>query len=153
MSNRPLEAFFPTGHAGQTLALMICTDWIWAGLYDGKVTPSLDGCAVAPRLRARTTARHLCIGRDTFALHRAYCCVPRAGCGNTACTYRSHAHEPHLSAQPCSWLDSGGDHRGHLRAAAPGRTPRGTSQRRRNAGSGQRAMARPPHVRLAQAED
>lgn len=68
MSNRPLEAFFPTGHAGQTLALMICTDWIWAGLYDGKVTPSLDGCAVAPRLRARTTARHLCIGRDTFAL-------------------------------------------------------------------------------------
>jgi hypothetical protein len=25
-------------HHGQTLALMICTDWIWAGLYDGKVT-------------------------------------------------------------------------------------------------------------------
>ncbi|MBB4722725.1 hypothetical protein [Xanthomonas euvesicatoria] len=68
MSDRPLEAFFPTGHASQTLALMICSDWIWAGLYDGKVTPSLDGCAVAPRLRARATARHLCIGRDSFAL-------------------------------------------------------------------------------------
>ncbi|CAD1788730.1 hypothetical protein XSP_001041 [Xanthomonas euroxanthea] len=68
MSTRPVEAIFPTGHAGQTLALMICTDWIWAGLYDGKVTPSLDGCAVAPRLRARTTTRQLCIGRDTYAL-------------------------------------------------------------------------------------
>lgn len=68
MSTRPVEAIFPTGHASQTLALMICTDWIWAGLYDGKVPPSLDGCAVAPRLRARTTSRHLCIGRDAYAL-------------------------------------------------------------------------------------
>ena len=68
MNTRPVEALFPTGHAGQTLALMICTDWIWAGLYDGKVTPSLDGCTAAPRLHARTTARHLCIGRDAYAL-------------------------------------------------------------------------------------
>lgn len=67
----PVERAFATGHQGSTLALIVCADWLWAGLYASphSITP-IEVVAV-PRLVASADARRLIFGHQGFYLTRA----------------------------------------------------------------------------------
>lgn len=40
-STLPVEQQFATGHQGESLVLMVCQDWLWAGLYTAAPRESL----------------------------------------------------------------------------------------------------------------
>jgi len=69
MSALPLEEHFPTGHAGETLVLLACAGFLWAGRYSQSTarTPAEIAVTTARRVTARQRAIH--VGRTRFALN------------------------------------------------------------------------------------
>ncbi|MGV8959227.1 MAG: hypothetical protein ACOH1V_02410 [Stenotrophomonas sp.] len=68
MSAVPAQQSFPTGRRGETLVLMVCATWLWAGLYASprSATP-LEVSAVVGK-RARTGRRELRVGIGRYAM-------------------------------------------------------------------------------------
>lgn len=59
---------FATGHQGTTLVLMICTDWVWAGLYASPYSATPVEVSVAPSLRTTAATRRLIVGGKSYPL-------------------------------------------------------------------------------------
>lgn len=67
--NLPVEAVFPTGAGNQTLVLLVCAGFIWAGRYTGCTDRAPDEIAVTTLRRATAHRSALQLGRKRFALH------------------------------------------------------------------------------------
>jgi len=65
----PAEAAFPTGAGNETLVLLACAGFLWAGRYTGSTagTPADIAVTTARRVTAHRSALQL--GRTRFALH------------------------------------------------------------------------------------
>jgi hypothetical protein len=64
----PIEQSFPTGNRGNTLVLLVCAGWIWAGLYPSpySITPT-EVSATTSRVTS-VRGRQLRIGAGEYAL-------------------------------------------------------------------------------------
>lgn len=67
----PLEKAFPTGSQGTTLVLMICSGWLWAGLYASPHSAAPAEVAASARLTATAGIRELTVGGHRFAVSNA----------------------------------------------------------------------------------
>ncbi len=69
MTSLPIEESFPTGTSNETLVLMVCAGFLWAGRYAGSTTgsPIQVVATTARTVTAKQRALHL--GRSRFALH------------------------------------------------------------------------------------
>ncbi|KRG43200.1 hypothetical protein ARC78_07485 [Stenotrophomonas pictorum JCM 9942] len=69
MNTLPIEEHFPTGHGGETLVLMVCAGFLWAGRYGQSTAgaPKQVAVSVARRVTARTSTLH--VGGARFALN------------------------------------------------------------------------------------
>jgi len=64
----PVERAFATGNQGATLVLMICSGWLWAGLYASPYSEYPSEVAAAPSLGASIGVRKLVVGHHAFKL-------------------------------------------------------------------------------------
>lgn len=65
----PVEATFPTGTGNQTLVLLVCAGFIWAGRYADCTYRTPDEIGVTTTRRATAHRSALQLGRKRFALH------------------------------------------------------------------------------------
>ncbi|MDZ5815074.1 hypothetical protein U4I65_08515 [Stenotrophomonas maltophilia] len=68
MSHLPIERAFPTGSQGATLVLMVCADWLWAGLYASPYSAVPAEVSAAARLGVTVRGRRLQVGQGTFPI-------------------------------------------------------------------------------------
>ncbi|OBU50137.1 hypothetical protein [Stenotrophomonas maltophilia] len=66
----PVEQQFATGHHGETLVLMVCQGWLWAGLYSAAPRESLLRVAASATRTVRASTGCLSIGGTKFDLNR-----------------------------------------------------------------------------------
>ncbi|RXK68637.1 hypothetical protein ERT44_05305 [Stenotrophomonas sp. MA5] len=66
----PVEQQFATGQHGETLVLMVCQGWLWAGLYSAAPRESLLRVAASATRSVRTSTGCLSIGGTKFDLNR-----------------------------------------------------------------------------------
>lgn len=66
----PVEQQFATGHQGQSLVLMVCQGWLWAGLYTPAPRESLLKVAASASRTVRISPQTLSFGGTTFNLNR-----------------------------------------------------------------------------------
>lgn len=66
----PVEQQFATGHQGESLVLMVCQGWIWAGLYTAAPRESLMQLAASASRSVGVSQNSLRLGGTTFALNR-----------------------------------------------------------------------------------
>lgn len=66
----PIEQSFPTGSQGNTLVLMVCAGWVWAGLYASPYSITPTEVSAATRLVASVRDRRLCIGACNYLLSK-----------------------------------------------------------------------------------
>lgn len=64
----PVEQAFATGNHGNTLVLMVCAGWIWAGLYASPHSATPTEVAAATGRTARVQGRQLQVGTGRFPL-------------------------------------------------------------------------------------
>ncbi len=69
MSNYPAEEFFPTGKGNETLVLLACAGFLWAGRYANSTKGTPHQIAVTTTRRVTTKNGSLLLGRNTFHLH------------------------------------------------------------------------------------
>ena len=67
----PLEKAFSTGLHGTTLVLMICSGWLWAGLYASPYSFAPAEVAASARLQVTAGKRTLTVGDRSFAVSAA----------------------------------------------------------------------------------
>jgi len=67
-STLPVEQAFATGSHGATLVLMVCSGWLWAGLYASPYSTTPSEVSAATGHRATVRGRHLQIGAGRYAL-------------------------------------------------------------------------------------
>lgn len=68
VSNLPVEHSFPTGARGTTLVLMVCSGWIWAGLYASPHSETPIEVSAATCRTASVRGRQLRIGAGYYSL-------------------------------------------------------------------------------------
>lgn len=68
VSNLPVEHSFPTGARGTTLVLMVCSGWMWAGLYASPHSATPIELSAATGRRACVRGRQLRIGAGHYSL-------------------------------------------------------------------------------------
>lgn len=66
----PVEQHFATGHQGESLVLMVCQGWLWAGLYTAAPSESLLEVAASASRSVRVSHHSLALGGVTFSLNR-----------------------------------------------------------------------------------
>ncbi|EMR0514639.1 hypothetical protein RY963_002680 [Stenotrophomonas maltophilia] len=66
----PVEQQFATGHQGESLVLMVCQGWLWAGLYTAAPRESLLKVAASASWSAGVSHHSLTLGGVTFSLNR-----------------------------------------------------------------------------------
>jgi len=66
----PVEQQFATGHQGESLVLMVCQGWIWAGLYTAAPRESLMQLAASASRSVGVSHNSLRLGGTTFPLNR-----------------------------------------------------------------------------------
>lgn len=64
----PVEQAFPTGNQGNTLVLLVCAGWIWAGLYPSPYSITPTEVSATTRRVASVRGRQLRIGAGNYAL-------------------------------------------------------------------------------------
>lgn len=66
----PVEQQFATGHQGESLVLMVCKGWLWAGLYTAAPRESLLKVAASASRSVGVSHHSLTLGGITFPLNR-----------------------------------------------------------------------------------
>ena len=66
----PVEQPFATGHQGESLVLMVCQGWVWAGLYAAAPRESLLKVAASASRTVGISHHSLTLGGVTFSLNR-----------------------------------------------------------------------------------
>ncbi|HEL4265677.1 TPA: hypothetical protein UM524_000398 [Stenotrophomonas maltophilia] len=66
----PVEQQFATGHQGESLVLMVCQGWLWAGLYTAAPRESLLKVAASASRSVGVSHHSLTLGGATFSLNR-----------------------------------------------------------------------------------
>ncbi len=66
----PVEQQFATGHQGESLVLMVCQGWLWAGLYTAAPRESLLKVAASASRNVGVSHHSLTLGGVTFSLNR-----------------------------------------------------------------------------------
>lgn len=66
----PVEQQFATGHQGESLVLMVCQGWLWAGLYTTAPRESLLKVAASASRSVGVSHHSLTLGGVTFSLNR-----------------------------------------------------------------------------------
>ncbi|WP_416057764.1 hypothetical protein [Stenotrophomonas maltophilia] len=66
----PVEQQFATGHQGESLVLMVCQGWVWAGLYTAAPRESLMRIAASASWSVGVSHNPLRLGGKTFPLNR-----------------------------------------------------------------------------------
>lgn len=66
----PVEQQFATGHHGESLVLMVCQGWLWAGLYTAAPRESLLKVAASARRSVGASHHSLTLGGVSFSLNR-----------------------------------------------------------------------------------
>ncbi|WP_423177426.1 MULTISPECIES: hypothetical protein [unclassified Stenotrophomonas] len=66
----PVEQQFATGHQGESLVLMVCHGWLWAGLYTAAPRESLLKVAASASRNVGVSHHSLTLGGVTFSLNR-----------------------------------------------------------------------------------
>jgi len=66
----PVEQQFATGHQGESLVLMVCQDWLWAGLYTAAPRETLLQVAASASRSVGVSHHALTLGGITFPLNR-----------------------------------------------------------------------------------
>jgi len=69
MSNYPAEEFFPTGKGNETLVLLACVGFLWAGRYVNSTKGTPQQIAVTTSRRVTRRNGSLIVGRNDFHLH------------------------------------------------------------------------------------
>lgn len=64
----PTVEFFATGRHDQTLALLVCAGWIWAGLYAGATTAHPREVSATARRTVTTRPGSLQLGAGRYAM-------------------------------------------------------------------------------------
>lgn len=66
----PVEQQFATGHQGESLVLLVCQGWLWAGLYTVAPRESLLKVAASASRSVGVSHHSLTLGGVTFSLNR-----------------------------------------------------------------------------------
>ncbi|MHC1655466.1 hypothetical protein ACODUN_00275 [Stenotrophomonas riyadhensis] len=66
----PAEQRFATGHQGESLVLMVCQGWLWAGLYTAAPRESLLKVAASASQSVGVSHHSLTLGGVSFSLNR-----------------------------------------------------------------------------------
>lgn len=66
----PVEQQFATGHQGESLVLMVCQGWLWAGLYTAAPRESLVKVAASASRSVGVSHHSLTHGGVSFSLNR-----------------------------------------------------------------------------------
>ena len=66
----PAEQQFATGHQGESLVLMVCQGWLWAGLYTAAPRESLLKVAASASRSVGVSHHSLTLGGITLPLNR-----------------------------------------------------------------------------------
>ncbi|AVH91695.1 hypothetical protein AL480_12940 [Stenotrophomonas maltophilia] len=66
----PVEQQFSTGHQGESLVLMVCQGWLWAGLYTAAPRETLLRVAASASRSVGVSHHSLSLGGVTFSLNR-----------------------------------------------------------------------------------
>lgn len=66
----PVEQQFATGHQGESIVLMVCQGWLWAGLYTAAPRESLLKVAASASRSVGVSHHSLTLGGITFPLNR-----------------------------------------------------------------------------------
>ncbi|WP_329813024.1 hypothetical protein [Stenotrophomonas sp. SMYL36] len=66
----PVEQQFATGHQGESIVLMVCQGWLWAGLYTAAPRASLLKVAASASRSVGVSHHSLTLGGVTFSLNR-----------------------------------------------------------------------------------
>ncbi|WNB79265.1 MULTISPECIES: hypothetical protein [unclassified Stenotrophomonas] len=66
----PVEQQFATGHQGESLVLMVCQGWLWAGLYTAAPRESLLKVAASASRSVGVSQHSLTLGGVSFSLNR-----------------------------------------------------------------------------------
>ncbi|MCU1068508.1 hypothetical protein [Stenotrophomonas maltophilia] len=66
----PVEQQFATGHQGESLVLMVCQGWLWAGLYTAAPRESLLKVAASASWSVGISHHSLTLGGVSFSLNR-----------------------------------------------------------------------------------
>ncbi|HEL5038932.1 TPA: hypothetical protein UOA93_000677 [Stenotrophomonas maltophilia] len=66
----PVEQQFATGHQGESLVLMVCQGWLWAGLYTAAPRESLLKVAASGSRSVGVSHHSLTLGGVSFSLNR-----------------------------------------------------------------------------------
>ncbi|WQI22604.1 hypothetical protein U2S91_08195 [Stenotrophomonas maltophilia] len=66
----PVEQQFATGHQGESLVLLVCQGWLWAGLYTAPPRESLLKVAASASRSVGVSHHSLTLGGVTFSLNR-----------------------------------------------------------------------------------
>lgn len=66
----PVEQQFATGHQGESLVLMVCQGWLWAGLYTAAPRESLLKVAASASRSVGVSHHSLTLGGVSFSLNR-----------------------------------------------------------------------------------
>lgn len=73
MSAQPtlsVEQQFATGHQGESLVLMVCQGWLWAGLYTAAPRESLLKVAASASRSVGVSHHSITLGGVSFSLNR-----------------------------------------------------------------------------------
>lgn len=66
----PVEQQFTIGHQGESLVLMVCQGWLWAGLYTAAPRESLLKVAASASRSVGVSHHSLTLGGVSFSLNR-----------------------------------------------------------------------------------
>ncbi|MCU1068723.1 hypothetical protein [Stenotrophomonas maltophilia] len=66
----PVEQQFATGHQGESLVLMVCQGWLWAGLYTAAPRESLLKVSASASRSVGVSHHSLTLGGVSFSLNR-----------------------------------------------------------------------------------
>ena len=64
----PVEEAFATGQRNQTLVLLVCAGWIWAGLYHSSTSGAPAQVSASAIRRVTTRPRTLQLGAGRYAM-------------------------------------------------------------------------------------
>ena len=64
----PREQRFATGHQGMSLVLMVCANWIWAGLYSSPHSRVPVEVSASPTFVVRTSGHLLRLGTGRYSM-------------------------------------------------------------------------------------
>lgn len=104
----PHEKSFPTGSHGAILVLMVCSDWVWAGLYASPYSFAPAEVAASARLQVTAGGKTLTVGGQSFAVSPASLWSVRRWLDRNGVRVRTRAGTE--SSAACSLARSGAHH-------------------------------------------